>query len=92
MLILKKELTHIRTKLQEARKNFKLTQADVAKRLGVHTTSYQMIELGTRGASTEKWLKIHDIFNRTVPLHELMKNDPQQEDCNTRDKFLKGEN
>ena len=61
-----------RKKLKAARENANLTQADVAKYLSMSPNAYQAIELGTRGTSEFNWLKLFDLFNKKIPLNELM--------------------
>lgn len=64
----------IRYILKKARKEKKLTQANVASYLGITTNGYQAIELGTRGTSEDNWLKLFNLFDCKVPLNQLMEN------------------
>ena len=61
-----------RIHLKKARENHNMTQADVAKYLGMQTNAYQAIELGKHGTSEKKWLKLYRLFDCKVPLNELM--------------------
>ena len=61
-----------RSNLKSARIAAGLTQASVAKHLGIHTNSYQAFELGKCGTSELNWLKLYRLFDCKVPLHELM--------------------
>ena len=66
----------MRARLKEARKQKKLTHKDVADYLGMINTAYQKIEYGTRGTSESNWMKLHELFDGVIPLHELMRNTP----------------
>ncbi len=74
MVLNKKERVNIRNVLQNARKSKNLTQANVAKCLGMETNSYQRIELGINGTSEENWIKLFNLFNKKTPLEQLMEN------------------
>ena len=63
-----------RKKLKAAREGKRFTQAEVAKYLGVTTNAYQAIELGNNGTSESNWLKLYDLFDKKIPLNELMEN------------------
>jgi len=64
----------MRTTLKEARKEKKLTQKQVAAHIGMINEAYQKIEYGKRGTSEENWIKLYELFDKEIPLHELMKN------------------
>ncbi len=61
-MLIKKERAIIRTNLKKARKDNNLTQAELAKLLGIATNHYQAIELGTRTGSIALWDKLEDLF------------------------------
>ena len=65
---------NIRNYLKKAREEANLTQLEVAKSLNIAATSYQRIELGTRGTSEDNWLKLYNLFNKKIPLNKLMQN------------------
>ena len=65
----------IRSNLRKARKRKNLTQKQTADVIGVTDRQYQHIEAGTRGTSESNWLKLFDLFERSVPLNELMETD-----------------
>ena len=62
----------MRAELQKARKSKKLTQKSVAEHLGIINGAYQKIEYGTRGTSQGNWLKLFELFDKSVPLERLM--------------------
>ena len=64
----------MRTKLQEARKSKKLTQSQAGDHLGITKNAYQAVELGTRDGSVKNWLKLFELFDKEIPLDELMQN------------------
>ncbi|AHD04680.1 helix-turn-helix domain-containing protein [Paenibacillus larvae] len=51
-----------RTKLYEVRNKAKLTQLEVAVKLGIKLRQYQYIEKGTRRPSYEILCKLEDLF------------------------------
>lgn len=75
----------LRPYLKTARQDFRLTQNDVAKYLGMSECSYQRIELGTRGTSESNWLKLFSLFEGKVPLQKLM-SIIQKPDCSRTEK------
>lgn len=52
--------------LKEFRKKLGLSQDDMAKKLGVHNTTYGNWELGKTEPTIETLIKIADIYNVTV--------------------------
>ena len=52
----------MRINLKKIRQERGLTQADVARYLGMKTTSYQRIEAGTRKGDIELWDALEDLF------------------------------
>ena len=66
----------MRENLINARKAKKLTQAEVAKKIGILVTSYQNIEYGQRNGSIETWDKLEDLLGvsqrqlRETELHQ----------------------
>jgi len=63
----------MRAKLQQARISKGVTQKEVALYLGMVHKAYQAVELGARGTTENKWLKLFEYFDGEYPLHELMK-------------------
>ncbi len=59
----------MRINLKKIRQERGLTQADVARYLGMKTTSYQRIEAGTRKGDIELWDALEDLFK--VPQRQL---------------------
>ena len=68
----------IRASLKKTRENNNLTQIEVAKFLNIAETSYQRIEAGTRGTSEINWIKLFNLFNKKIPLNELMENSKEE--------------
>lgn len=57
-------------KLSETSESIK----EYLKNDGMATKAYQAVERGIRGTSENNWLKLFDLFERKIPLHELMEN------------------
>lgn len=53
----------MRTKLKIFRVTHNLTQRDIAKKLNVSLSTYNLIEQGKRRGSQEFWLKLQQEFN-----------------------------
>lgn len=51
--------------------NMKLTQEEIAAKIGVCRTTYSMIEKGQRGGSSSFWTKLQKIFE--IPDSEMWK-------------------
>lgn len=49
-----------RTKLKEIRKAWKLTQTQVAQRMGCTCTAYFLIESGQHGGKLTQWVKLQN--------------------------------
>lgn len=49
--------------LYKFRKKQKLTQAEMAEKIGVSTSGYVLIELGKRNGTMEFWEKLQSVFN-----------------------------
>ena len=73
----------MRKALQQARICRDLYQKNVAEYLGMATKAYQRIESGARGTSEKNWIKLFELFNRTVPIDKLMENTPKESGCPT---------
>ena len=52
--------------IRDERKKRKLTQSELAKKLGVSQATITMIEAGRRGASDELKVKIANYFNLSI--------------------------
>ncbi len=59
-----------RNKLKQQRRVLKLTQSDVAEKVGICRTYYTEIENGNRYCTIKLWLKIGEVLN--IPENELM--------------------
>jgi len=55
----------MRTELKILRIKHRLTQAELAEKVGVSYATYNLIEQGKRKGSTEFWAKLQQIFNIT---------------------------
>ena len=55
----------MRTELKILRIKHRLTQAELAEKLGVSYATYNLIEQGKRKGSTEFWAKLQQAFNIT---------------------------
>ena len=55
-----------------------MTQSEIASFLNIKNSSYQRIESGTRGTTEENWLKLFNLFNREIPLNDLMVSIPKE--------------
>lgn len=76
IVLINKERVKIRTLLKTKRQNKGLTQAEVAKYLGIATNSYQAIELGIRQGSIAVWDKLEDLFE--IPQRQLRETSPSE--------------
>src|SRR5438876_1720733 len=61
-------------RLQEARKDRKLTQQDAAMALGMSRPTYIAIEKGDRSVQPHELIRLAEIYGRSV--HELLRNRP----------------
>lgn len=64
----------MRKKLKRTREEKGLTQVQVAEYLDIASVNYQNIEAGRNGTSEERWLRLFDLFEKKIPLNELMEN------------------
>jgi Zn-dependent peptidase ImmA (M78 family)/transcriptional regulator with XRE-family HTH domain len=60
----------IASRLREARKRLRLTQADVAAALGVHRPTISEMEAGRRAVTSEELYQLSQIY--AVPVHRLL--------------------
>jgi len=56
----------LRTNLIDERKQKQLTQAEVAKLIGITTRQYQAIEAGTSNGSIKVWQSLKDLFQKSI--------------------------
>lgn len=56
----------MRTNLIDERKQKQLTQAEVAKLIGITTRQYQAIEAGTSNGSIKVWQSLKDLFQKSI--------------------------
>lgn len=56
----------MRTNLINERKDKKLTQAEVAKMLGITTRHYISLEAGTSKGSVTVWERLRDLFHKPI--------------------------
>ena len=56
----------MRENLINTRKKKKLTQAEVAKILGIATRHYQALEAGTSDGSIKVWQRLKDLFHKPI--------------------------
>lgn len=67
----------MRTDLKVLRVKNNLTQAELAKKLGVSCPTYNLIEQGKRNGSTKFWLNVKAVFNlEDGELWKLYANEP----------------
>lgn len=64
----------MRLNLKTERNKFKYTQRFVAQYLGMTERNYRNIEAGKRGTKEENWLKLFNLFNKQIPLDQLIIN------------------
>ena len=55
--------TNQRLNLKVFRVEQKLSQEQMAGRLGIHRSTYAMIERGERNGNPDTWHKLQDVFN-----------------------------
>ncbi|MCL2815821.1 MAG: helix-turn-helix domain-containing protein [Oscillospiraceae bacterium] len=67
----------MRTKLINARNEKKLTVSQASTLLGISERQYCYIEAGGRDTNSDNWLKLFEMFDKTVPLDQLMANTPK---------------
>lgn len=68
-----------RTELKVLRIKHKMTQKDVAQKLGISIAAYSFIESGKRNGSIETWSKLQKIYNLTgEETWNLMHQDQQE--------------
>lgn len=71
----------MRENLKRARKAARMTQQQVADKVGITLRYYQNIEEGSRIGSFEIWDKLEELFNiHQRKLRELLKNRRDRED------------
>ena len=56
----------MRKNLIEKRTVKKMTQADIAKLIGITTRQYSRLEAGTSDGSIKVWEKLKDLFNTSI--------------------------
>lgn len=56
----------MRNNLINERKNNKLTQAEVAKHVGITTRQYARLEAGTSKGSVDVWERLRGLFNKSI--------------------------
>ena len=61
--------------LKQTRETHGFTQIYIADYLNMARYSYQRIEYGKHGTSEENWVKLFNLFGRSVPIEQLMKKD-----------------
>ena len=71
----------MRQGLKQGRKMKNMTQKETALYLGIAPVNYQNIEAGRNGTSEDNWLKLFDLFDRIIPMDELMKNETADDEA-----------